>query len=89
MIRKLSARHQEIIRLVASGYANKDIAQALGIAESTAKNHLTKILAETGAVDRLQLAVLAFKWGILSVDEAYATMLATFDLERKAAEWEY
>lgn len=89
MIRKLSARHQEIIRLVASGYSNKDIGQALGIAESTVKNHLTAVLETTRARDRLQLAVLAFKWGILTVDEAYATMQATFDLEQKAAEWDY
>lgn len=89
MIRKLSARHQEIIRLVASGYANKDIAQHLGIAESTVKNHITRILSDTGAQDRMQLAVWAFRNEIISVDEAYATMVASFDLEQKAAEWEY
>ena len=84
MIRPLSARHQEIIRLVASGYHNKEIGQVLGIDAQTVKNHLTTIFSRAGVLDRTQLTIWAFKWEILSVDEAYATMTATFEIEETA-----
>ena len=85
MIRQLSERHQEIVRLVASGYTSKDIGLALGISYRTVENLTSRIMGELGVNSRTKLVVLAFKMEILSVDDAYATMLATFDLKHEAA----
>ena len=48
----LTERERTILDLVASGYANKEIASELGISERTVKNHMTNILAKLSARDR-------------------------------------
>lgn len=55
----LSAREQEVLRLVAEGLANKQIATALGIAERTVKAHLGSIFREIGVADRTSAALWA------------------------------
>ena len=55
----LSRRELEILRLVASGASNKEIASALFITEGTVKNHITNILDKLGVSDRTQAAVKA------------------------------
>jgi DNA-binding NarL/FixJ family response regulator len=55
----LSAREQEVLRLVAGGLANKNIARRLGIAERTVKAHLTSIFQSIGVADRTQAALWA------------------------------
>lgn len=55
----LSERELEILRLVAEGASNKEIASALFIVEGTVKNHLTNILGKLGVSDRTQAAVKA------------------------------
>jgi DNA-binding NarL/FixJ family response regulator len=55
----LSAREQEVLRLVADGLANKNIARRLGIAERTVKAHLTSIFQSIGVADRTQAALWA------------------------------
>jgi DNA-binding NarL/FixJ family response regulator len=62
----LSAREIEILRLVATGASNKEIAEHLVIAEGTVKNHLTSILAKLGVKDRLQAVLKARELGITS-----------------------
>lgn len=56
---KMSDREQEVLRLVASGLANKQIARQLGIAERTVKAHLTNIFQRIGVTDRTQAALWA------------------------------
>jgi DNA-binding NarL/FixJ family response regulator len=56
---KLSDREIEVLRLVASGMANKNIARQLGIAERTVKAHLTNIFQRIGVTDRTQAALWA------------------------------
>lgn len=61
----LSPREQEILRLVASGDSNKEIAERLVISEGTVKNHLSNILAKLSVKDRLQAVIRARELGWL------------------------
>lgn len=61
----LSEREKDIVRLVAQGCNNREIAQSLHIAEKTVKNYLTNILSQLGLRDRTQLAIAALKIGFL------------------------
>ncbi len=57
--RSLSAREEEVLRLVATGLANKQIARRLGISERTVKAHLTNVFQQLGVTDRTQAALWA------------------------------
>ncbi len=57
--RDLSAREEEVLRLVADGLANKQIARRLGITERTVKAHLTSVFSRIGVQDRTQAALWA------------------------------
>jgi DNA-binding NarL/FixJ family response regulator len=61
----LSDREREVLRLLASGASNREIAAALVIAEGTAKNHVTSILAKLAVRDRTQAALRARELGLL------------------------
>ena len=60
----LSERELEVLRHLAQGMSNKEIATALGIAEGTAKNHMTNILGKLGVLDRTQAALRARDLGL-------------------------
>jgi DNA-binding NarL/FixJ family response regulator len=55
----LSDRELEVLRLLAEGSSNREIAAALFLAEGTVKNHVTNVLAKLGARDRTQAALRA------------------------------
>jgi DNA-binding NarL/FixJ family response regulator len=55
----LSERELEVLRLLADGASNREIAAALFLAEGTVKNHVTNVLAKLGARDRTQAALRA------------------------------
>ncbi len=61
----LSARERQVLRLVAEGRSNKEIARALTITERTAKFHVTSLLNKLGADNRAQAAAMAVQRGIL------------------------
>ena len=63
---RLTERETQVLRLVAEGYANAEIAGLLVIAESTAKTHVKRILAKIGARDRAQAVVIAYQGGLMS-----------------------
>jgi DNA-binding NarL/FixJ family response regulator len=56
---ELSPRELEVLRLIASGASNREIAQALYISERTVKNHVTSILTRLNLRDRTQAALFA------------------------------
>jgi two-component system, NarL family, nitrate/nitrite response regulator NarL len=60
----LSARELEVIRLLAHGLDNSQIALELGISDRTAKNHLSNILAKLGVTNRVQAATYAVRHGL-------------------------
>lgn len=61
----LSDREIEVLRLVATGASNKEIATTLFIAEGTAKNHLTSIFGKLGVRDRTQAVFKARELGLV------------------------
>jgi NarL family two-component system response regulator LiaR len=61
----LTEREMEVVRLVAEGLSNKDIAARLVISEKTVKTHVSSILGKLHLNDRTQLAVYALKSGIV------------------------
>ena len=62
---RLSAREREVLRLVAHGRSNKEIASALDIAERTVKFHVTAIFNKLGAENRAQAVALAMERGLV------------------------
>ena len=61
----LTERELDVLRLVAAGYSNRQIAEALFLAEGTVKNHLSTILAKLGTRDRTNAVLRALHDGIL------------------------
>ncbi len=61
----LSERELEILRLIANGASNREIATALVIAEGTVKNHVTSILGKLQVNDRMQAVLKAKELGII------------------------
>ncbi len=59
----LTDRETEILRLMAGGYSNKEIANSLGVAEGTIKNHVSNILSKMGVRDRTRAVLKAFEMG--------------------------
>jgi NarL family two-component system response regulator LiaR len=66
---QLTEREGEVIRLVARGRSNREIAEALVISEKTAKAHISNILGKLGLDDRTQMAVYAIKNGLVDPAE--------------------
>jgi DNA-binding NarL/FixJ family response regulator len=63
----LTSRELAVLRLIAGGNANKEIAAQLSLTEETVKGHVKNILAKLGANDRTHAAVIALKRGIIEV----------------------
>ncbi|MEV6447600.1 response regulator transcription factor [Amycolatopsis sp. NPDC051716] len=61
----LSERELDVLRLLAGGRSNREIAAALFLAEGTVKNHVTNVLGKLGARDRTQAALRARDLGLL------------------------
>src|SRR5215469_711019 len=61
----LTGRELEIVRAVAAGYTNKDVAQRFSISEDTVKHHLTSVFDKLGVSNRLELAILAIGRGLV------------------------
>lgn len=64
---RLSSREMEVVRCVAMGLRNKEVADKLGVSEATVKNHLTSIYSKLGVSDRLELILYAIHNKIIRV----------------------
>ncbi len=61
----LTKRELEVLRLMAGGYSNREIADALGTAEGTVKNHASNILSKLGVRDRTRAVLKALELGYI------------------------
>jgi two-component system, NarL family, response regulator LiaR len=66
---KLTDREMDVLRQIAAGKSNQEIAEALVISEKTVKTHITNILTKLHLSDRTQAAVYAWQSGIVRRDE--------------------
>ena len=64
---KLTRREVEVLKLLAEGLFNKEIAYKLSISEKTVKNHVSNIFKKIGVFDRTQAAVYAIKNNIVEI----------------------
>ncbi len=62
---ELTGREREVLRLLASGFSNREIAKALFVAEGTVKNHVSNILTKMGVRDRTRAVLKAAERGLL------------------------
>ncbi len=62
---RLSPRERDVLRLLAQGYANRDIATELNVAHKTVKNHVSNILSKLQTTSRTQAVIHALRRGIV------------------------
>ena len=65
----LSVREREIVRHLALGEANKEIAASIGISEQTVKSHVKNILGKLQVRDRTEAVTVALRRGIIHLPE--------------------
>jgi NarL family two-component system response regulator LiaR len=61
----LSEREYEVLRLIAAGHSNSEIAEQLVISGNTVKSHVSNILSKLHLADRTQAAIFAWREGIV------------------------
>ena len=66
---ELSEREREVLRLLARGLNNADIARHLHLSEGTVRNYVSAVLTKLGAADRAQAAVMALRYGLVDLSE--------------------
>lgn len=64
---ELSAREKDVLRLIARGLTNREIAQRLFISPHTVKNHVSHIYQKIGMDDRTKVALWAIRAGVVSL----------------------
>lgn len=65
----LTVREQEIVRLIALGFHNPEIAERLGLKNVTVKSHINRIFHKLDLRDRVELVVYAFRLGLVGINE--------------------
>ncbi len=69
LISQLSEREREVLRLLATGLSNTEIAQTLFLSDGTVKNYVSTLFSKLGVADRTQAAILAIRSGLVGPEE--------------------
>jgi DNA-binding NarL/FixJ family response regulator len=66
---KISDREQELLKLLASGLSNGEIAQQLYLSEGTVRNYTSELFKKLGVSDRTQAVVVALRYGLVNLND--------------------
>jgi NarL family two-component system response regulator LiaR len=69
-LRQLTPREIDVLKALAQGRSNREIARALSVTEETVKSHVSSILAKLGLADRTQAAIFALQHHLVPLDQA-------------------
>ncbi len=67
LVEALTPREREVLRMLADGFGNKEIAARLGISDHTAKFHVTQILGKLGAGSRTEAVAIGIRRGLVPI----------------------
>jgi len=70
IVSALSDRELDVLRLLARGLSNSDIAKRLYLSEGTVRNYVSAILTKLQVADRTQAALLALRYGLVDAGES-------------------